>query len=824
MGMSRRASILLASSALTWAVPAFSQTQEAASVSGAPATGVGAQDEGRPQASVASDSGEIIVTATRRNETLQNVAMAVDVATGEKLQRLNIFDAKDVSQLAPGLELTNTTGRNNTTTLRGITFDPDQGTAPAVQVYFNEIPTDAQVAYTALYDVSQVEVLRGPQGLLRGLSAPAGSITIGTRRPNFDHEEGYAQLTATSRAGYNVQGGVTLPFSDTFSIRAAGLVDGNRINNVRNVNTGRRSQSRTESFRFTAGWQPSPDFTAYLTYQYLTADNYQEQQVAGPGNTPAYDLVSLFFNPPPTPDTSARSGPPLSAKDYKSVQEGVFRSQNSTHIVNLAADWNLGAATLSFVGAHQFSRLEVDRDLDPGNAVPGYINASKVIIPYKVDTGELRLTSNNVDGFGWGLGAFYTHQTGTTVVDQPGDTFFFPVLPGTSQAILGALPYLPIDSHVVVPVDTTTYSFNANARYHTGGLTIEGGLRYSIIRGKQTTQLSISSPGNFLACPNFGCTPFSIGPNEIIPANLQRNRIKPLTGGATITYALLPTLNVYAAYGHSVRAGSTGVALPAGISSDLIRTKTEKTNSYEVGLKGSLMDHRLSFTVAGYYQTINGFLSRFPSIYYQAPAASPPSGFADFNYNADAKIKGVEASVDGKLGPNFDFGVGASYAHARFSNAQVPCNDFAGTGQPNQNGQPGVTGAGNVSYCKTNGRLAEVPDFSLSANAEVRFPVGTITPFARALFTYRPGFFSERYSYDYDSRELLNLFVGLRTAENRFELNVFARNLLNQRRITNISLGNATTATVSPLSFDSGYRLVNVTNPREFGATASFRF
>src|SRR5437868_3806513 len=65
---------------------------------------------------------EIIVTATRRAESLKDVPMSVDVATGEQLQKLNILDVKDVQQLSPGLQLTNTTGRNNSATLRGIQF------------------------------------------------------------------------------------------------------------------------------------------------------------------------------------------------------------------------------------------------------------------------------------------------------------------------------------------------------------------------------------------------------------------------------------------------------------------------------------------------------------------------------------------------------------------------------------------------------------------------------------------------------------------------------------------------------------------------------
>ena len=745
-----------------------------------------------------NDVNEIVVTATREARSLQSVPMTVNVATGEQLQKFNIFDAKDVQQLAPGLELTNTSGRNNTTTLRGVTFDPDQGTSPAVQVYYNEIPTDAQTVYTALYDIQQIEVLRGPQGLLRGLSAPAGSITIATRRPNFDEIEGYAQATATSRAGYNVQAGVSLPFNDTLAIRVAGLVDGNRLNNVRNITRNERSRSRTESARVTLGWRPSSDFTAYLSYQYLFADNLQNQQVVGSG------ALADGFN---------RSGPALDASDYAAVSDGRFRNQNESHIVNLAFDYDLGPATLSFVGAHQYSRLTAERDLDAGNAIPDYVYASTVRSPYKVDSAEVRLASNNKEGFGWGVGAFYTKQTGTVVTNQRADQFFAPV-----PIALGF--YLPIDTEVFTPVNTQTWSFNGNLRYRSNGFSIEGGLRYSIIKNVQTTDIFVSSPV-------FGPLP----PEQGVPADLQRFTDKPLTGGVTVSYEFNRRLNAYFAYGHSYRAGSTGVAVPLGVSRDLIRTQPEKTDSFEVGLKGKLLDNRVNFTVAAFYQTLENYLNRFTGIYYESAAASPPTGGFDFNYNGDAKIKGVEASIDGRVNDNWDLGVSASYVRARYDNAVVPCNDYAGTGSPNQDApSPAVTGPGNVSYCETNGRLSQTPDFNLTANTEIRFPMGQVTPFVRALVNYRPGFYADQVDYDYRSRTLLNIFAGFRTEDDRFELTAFAKNVLNQKRITNISLGTTQFNTGIPgspvpgLPYESGYRTANVTNPREFGLTGMFRF
>ena len=806
-----------------------------ASIASLPAVAVAQQ----APATTTSGESEIVVTATRRNEALKDVAMSVNVATGEQIEKLNIFDAKDIQQLAPGLELTNTSGRNNTTTLRGITFDPDQGSGPAVQVYFNEVPADAQTVYTAIYDIQQIEVLRGPQGLLRGLSAPAGAITFATRKPSFDEIEGYAQATATTRGGYNVQGGISLPFSETVSLRLAAVVDGNRINHVRNVNLGRdRSRSRTESFRATLGLRPSDAFTAYLTYQYLTADNTQYQQVVGAGNTPSFEVFPFIGVPGPlTPDTSERSGPALAASDYGAVAEGPFRGQNDTHLINLQASYDFGPATLSFVGAHQSSKLDFSRDLDPGNAVPNYIDASRVFTPYKVNTGELRLTSNNDEGFGWGVGAFYSKQTGTTVVDQLADSFFFPTSVVNTPPILGSVPYLPISVNVVVPVDARNLSFNGNLRFKSGPLKIEGGIRYSIIKALQVSTVTVDSPGNAL----FGIPAFN-AVQDGVPPQFEQSKDTPWTGGATISYEITPEINVYAAYGHSFRNGSAGVSVPVGISNDLIVTGSEKSDAYELGFKGSVLDRRLNFNVAGFYQKIDGYLSRFTGIFYNCPelfgscfdsppapaidnTTETPNGGFDFNYNADAIIKGIEASLDGRITRNWDLGVSASYVRARFDDALVPCNDFAGTGVPNQTGTPRITGTGNVSYCRTSGRIAEIPDFNLTANTEIRAEMGSVTPYLRALFTYRPGFMSERVGYNYRSRELLNLFVGVRSEDAGWDINLFVRNALGQNRITDISGGNSIrTTAVSDLPYDSGYRLVNVMAPREFGLTASYKF
>lgn len=763
-----------------------------------------------------SEIDEIVVTATRQAQRLQDVPMSVDVATGDDLQKLNIFDTKDIQQLSPGLELTNTTGRNNTTTLRGISFDPDQGTSPSVMVYLNEIPSDAQTVYTALYDIEQIEVLRGPQGSLRGIASPAGAITIRTRRPDFDQTSGFAQATATEDRAYNVQGGVTLPISDTFAMRAAVLVDGNRVNQVYNVNRNEHSRGRTESARLTLGWRPTPDINAYLTYQYLESDVVQNPQVFGPGNAP-----SLAFGDP------TRSGPPADAGDYIAVTEGITRFKNRSHILNLNADWDIGPVTLSFAGAHQDSRLDQLRDLDTTNSIPNYANEQHTVTPYLVNTAELRLSSNNSDFWNWSVGTFYQKQKGTTRVTQPSDSFFgpFPISSGL---------FLPIDTDVTVPVDVRTLSFNATSSFRFGDFTLEAAIRYSELKNIQTATVHVVSPGFPGVAPAFDIT------QDGVPTDLQKAVDHPLTGGASLSYRLTDDATVYAAYAHSYRQGSAGVAVPVGVSSDLIRSSSEKTDSFEIGFKAAFLNRRLNVNVAAFYQKFDGFLSRFDGIAYNCPdffgscnAFGPPinnqtdnpltNGSFSFNYNGDATVKGIEGTIEGRPLDNWDISISAAYAKGRYDGALLPCNDYNGDGIPDATGTPHITGTGNVSLCASDGRLADVPDFSLSANSELRLPIGALTPFIRGIITYRPGVYSERSDFDYSSRTLLNLYVGLRGENDRWEVNLSAKNILNQKRITNISLGNGQTGTATA-PYDSGYRAVNVMNPREFGITTSFKF
>lgn len=775
----------------------------ASAVEAASTTDSTAQAETQSVAPIAAD--EIVVTATRKSERLQNVPMSINVVSGSDLKKLNLLDAKDIQQLAPGLELTNTTGRTNTATLRGIPFDPDSGTAPAVDLYYNEIPVSAQTAFTALYDIDQIEVLRGPQGALRGRTSPAGSITIASRKPDLNEVDGYAQVSASNRNSQNFQGAVSLPIiPGELAIRAAMLIDHNRLNQLYNVTRNQHSNSNTESARLSLAWVPAENLRVDLSYQYLNADNYQFSQVVGTGNQP-----SLF-----SPELS---GPPATIRDRIAVADGLQRFQNNSHLLTGSLNWDIGQNTLSLIGGYQHSVLHQANDLDPANAVPGYAQQQRLVTPYIVKTAELRFASHDRSFWNYSLDAFFSKQTGTTRVYQPNNLFFADTTYNTPYPYsFGA--YLPIDVTVITPSSGQTFALAGSSSFQfTPRLRLELAARYSWYKNVASALIGTSSPGYAGA----GIPAFDIPPTEtILPAN-QVRKPKALTGSATVTYEITPNVTAYANYGRSFRPGvaSTGVSVP--VDNSLIMTKDETANAIEVGFKTSFLDHRLSITADGFYQKFNNYIGRTGSAIYVVGNDSTTAA-TQLNFNGDAEIKGVETTLSGRITPDLDLSVSMSYVKARYKNALAPCNDYNGDGIPDSDGTPTITGSGNVSYCLLNSRLTDSPDFSLSSNAEYRFHVGDLQPFIRYLFTYTPKVFSVQANYAYQDRENLNLYAGVRGPGDRWEFTAFVKNVLNQQRITNYGTGQV--ATINGVPFDPGYALINSTLPREIGASLLFNF
>src|SRR5579883_614079 len=781
-----------------------------------PAFGQAAAPPANDQGAATQGLEEIVVTATRRTELLKNVPMAVDAISSNDLQKKQIFDIKDISQLAPGLELSNNDGRSNIATLRGIAFNPDEGTLPTVDIYFNEIQADAQTVFTAIYDLDQVEVLRGPQGLLRGSTSPAGSIIIKTKQPSLTTFEGYVQATGSDQGAYNFQGAVSVPvIPDVLGVRVAGLGDQNDINDVHNVTRGDDSVGHTVSGRLSVNFAPTDDFRSVFTYQYLRADNVQYQQVVGTGAI--FPTVAGF----PGTASLAPNGPVAGVSDRIGVTQGVDEFRNQTHFLTLDAFLDIGDDTLELNAGYQDTILRQLHALTLSKAPLTYVDQQFVHTPYDVTSVELRYYSNGRSFWNYMIGADLIRQLNPVFVTQPSDSF----ISGAALSPTFTFPFgghyiqTPVDVSIFIPDQATHYSFFGSSSFQLlDDLKLEMGARYQIYRVHQQSDLTVVAAG---------ATVLNDFPT-VLPENATRT-YHAFTGGVNLVYTITPDNVGYISYNHSFRPGSSAVGVTAPLSNNLLLSDGETSDAVEVGLKSSWFNHRLNLNTDVFYQHFNGYINLLV-----VNASSAANGVIDasptLTFNGDAESEGIETQLDAVITDGWDIGIKASWANAQYTDALIPCNTFTASGAAfDPVGQ-------QVSFCPSNGRIGETPKFHLTVQSEYDYDTGTqYQPFISGLFTYQPGWHSSIVNYDYPDLPILNIYAGVRDNDAGWDFTLFVKNLFDTQDIRTIAPSNYQQATsvvqtyngnalAAGAPFDSGYRAVITTLPREFGVTLRYRF
>jgi len=238
---------------------------------GAVSSGVMAQD-GNDAATSQRQLDEIIVTAQKREESIQDVPFSVNALTGDFMEKNNLTDLVNLEFYVPGLDISETSPNGNDFSLRGIPNGGSfLGVSSVMDVYWNGTPIPQEVALGAMFDMERVEVLRGPQGSLQGRPAPAGAIMLHSRRPDVGQDAQYGgRLRSKLRndGGYEVEGGVSVSLiPDELAVRVAGFYsdDDGRADFVNNVGQG--PGRNTTIGRVTVAWEPRDDFSAVLTSQ-----------------------------------------------------------------------------------------------------------------------------------------------------------------------------------------------------------------------------------------------------------------------------------------------------------------------------------------------------------------------------------------------------------------------------------------------------------------------------------------------------------------------------------------------------------------------------
>lgn len=770
---------------------------------------------------------EIIVTAQRRSENLQDVPLTVTAVTAKDLDNYKLQRFEDVQQLTPGLSL-DRTGRIVNASLRGVTFNPDAGAGPTIDTYFNEVPIDPQFQFQSIFDVQQIEVLRGPQGLLRGRPAPTGAITLTTRRPDYDAFGATVSGTYSSFDNINLQAGVSIPLvKDRVAVRLAGLYDEIDVNGVRNVTQNLKSHRESRGLRGTLAVKPIDDLELTLTHNRLRVKNRTFSAVEGPGvgyNGPAItngddNRIAVTEGPASFP-----------VKLDLTVFNAVYTLGNNGRIV-----YNYGRVN---------AENKAINDGDTGNILPNYASTQSVSGPDHVRSHELRVESSLFDHFiDYTLGLWHYKRNVTTTVDPNPPNFRPGAFGNPASPVVGTpnLAYsLPIS--VIIPSSSRNKAIFGNLVFNfTDRTNLSVGARYfdNLGTNQQTTFVGsglqaqrIGVPCNFLPAPFTGTSTYPGTCDLRIAASVQvqnsRQHSKEWLYGASLRHKFTDDIMAYATYGNSFRGGGITSGL-RGVPDSVLFYQPEKSDSYELGIKTEWLDRRLRVNASIFRQNFKGYINtsgfNIPYISNVGTTTESLNQTGGFTFNSDAFTEGVEVEVEAQPTDNWNLAINIARSNAKYKGGLIPCRDSNNDGTPDDlplaaNYRP-LNGA-TYATCRSSGTInsVPVPRFNLNAQTEVTVPLGKddMQAYVRGLFNYRSKGISQ--SYSIPSYATLNLFAGVRTE--RWDIGAFARNLFDKEPL--ISNPNIAPITATDNRFPSGYRAVNYLRGREIGISARMSF
>ena len=236
---------------------------------------------------------EVVVTATKREENVQDIAQTVNAVSGTAIDDYQIRDLSELAQLVSGVEFTQIDPRRAKIIMRGQTLDPDGGNDQPIQGYVDEVPLRTGEIFLQMFDTDRVEILKGAQGTLQGVVSTAGALHIYTRSAQVGSGErnGYVKTTWADNMTSIVEAASDFHFSDTLSMRFAGVTNKNDGKEVKNKRTGVNEEHKYDAARISLSWEPSDDLSVRYKYQQMEVDTIYPQPVAGSMGTPSYEQM-----------------------------------------------------------------------------------------------------------------------------------------------------------------------------------------------------------------------------------------------------------------------------------------------------------------------------------------------------------------------------------------------------------------------------------------------------------------------------------------------------------------------------------------------------
>ncbi|WP_265312575.1 TonB-dependent receptor [Sphingomonas lycopersici] len=739
------------------------------------AAGTGAQAQPQMSAGAQSDTvepthnvnGDVVVTASKRDEKLRDVPSAITVLDGNKLDNLGVRSVRDYATLTPGLTVQEDGNPGSGKVfIRGLQTGALQQSATTV-FYLDDVPFTSSSANgggafiapdTELVDLDRIEVLKGPQGTLYGASSLGGVIRLISKRPDPSRFSGSARTEVSAvdggGVGYLANATINLPLvSDRLALRATGFY--RRLPGfVDNIGTGSKNVNESDSkgVRLALGWTPSSRLTIDVVGQLQDTDTKGlTLQDDVPGTfTPLYGhrQYSQFFDAP---------------------------AKVRYRLVSATGRYDVGIGRIIATGAYSESRLHTENDFSttyvplfplfgllgfhyPANTGAAYENT----IPQKKSTAELRFVSNRLGPIEFIVGGFYTHERASIATD----------IVARDIATNRQLP-APLGSILSSPIEDTYEELSAFGNmtvYLKDNLDITGGVRFANYKEDFSLVYSgVSLGGATLATPE---------------RNIRDDNVSYL---ATLRWRPTNNLSLFLRAASGFRPGGPqpAIIIPPGGQTEI---SPDTVWNFEAGIKGDFLDKRLSLEASVFHIDWNNI-----QLYtnYQNQALLANAG--------KAKVDGFEIAA--LVRPNDLLTVGAN---AGYSNARLTEVD------------PGVS-AGAIGAA-VGDPIPQTPRWTVSVTADQLVPLGgdlqgqlgATLRFQSEWFTSFPG---SVVSPDVKLPSIATVDLRAGVSFQRYQVQFRVENVLNEAGLLNYAPGLPGTPATA-----------NIIRPRSFTLSLSTRF
>jgi iron complex outermembrane recepter protein len=694
------------------------------------------------ESSTAEPSGlaEIVVTAQKRSQSINSVAMSITAATGDQLTQLGVMDTADLTKIVPGFTFTETGYATPVYSIRGVGFQENSlAASPAVSVYVDEVPLPFPAETLAAgLDLERVEVLKGPQGTLYGENSTGGAINYIAAKPT-DH------FTAGVDASYgrfntaDVQAFVSGPLADSlqarFSLRAVQSDDWQKSYTSSDT-LGAKSQLEA---RLLLNWLPIEDLKVAVN---LSA--WQDKS-----ETPAAQVIGIVVQTNLVPIPAGLANYPLSPENDRAAdwdRDGGLRRDNRFLQGSVRFDYSLPQRiTLTSITSYQHYDRDQPIDADGTSYQDFRVTETGTI---KTLFQELRLAGDLFDRGDWIVGGNY----------QSDDTFdanFLQYADSSSSQALG-LP-LP-DSINRTEQDIRTKAVYGNLDYDVApALTYQAGVRYTQsdrdFSGCSYDTGSGDGSRVFTALSEaLGATPPPLADGSCLTLNsktylpglvtntLDENNVSWRTG---LNWTPAADTLLYGNVSKGYKAGSFPT-LSASLSQQFAPVHQESVVAYEIGSKIELLDRSLQLNDAIFYY-------RYDDKQIRGKLPDPIFGDLEALVNIpQSHIEGAEISAIWQPLRGFTLTPAATFVESRidghFSNytplgayQEVSGEAFPYTPKWSANldanyqwgivgGYQAFVGANGSHQGKTNAGFGDLPDFDIRAYTLLDLRAGVESP------------------------------------------------------------------------------------------------